>query len=166
MAHSLRDYDAIVRGMSTWPADLPREERVRRLVDALWEGLAHSGVSWVGVYVAEGEQLVLGPCRDKPACSPIGLHGACGQALLSRQTLIVRDVAELGGNYIACDPRDRSEIVVPLLDKSTGACWGVLDLDSWEVGAFSDADDRGLRMVIDAALDETSEHPSVRTSTS
>ena len=98
----------------------------------------------------DDRRLVLGPCRDKPACSPIGLHGACGQALLSRRTLIVRDVADLGSGYIACDPRDRSEIVVPLID-STDRCWGVLDLDSWEVGSFSDDDERGLKLVLHAA---------------
>ena len=57
--------------------------------------------------------------------------------------MVVRDVAELGENYIACDPRDRSEVVIPLFDE-TGRCWGVLDVDSHELGAFSDADVTGL----------------------
>lgn len=125
------------------------------VADVLWKELQSFGVSWLGFYLEQpGEpddrRLVLGPCRDKPACSPIGLHGACGQALLSRRTLIVRDVADLGSGYIACDPRDRSEIVVPLID-STDRCWGVLDLDSWEVGSFSDDDERGLKLVLHAA---------------
>lgn len=117
-------------------------------MDALWEAFAVEGVSWVGFYVdhpdqADDRRLILGPCRDKPACSPIGLHGACGKAILAREVLIVRDVAELGEEYIACDPRDRSEIVVPLIDERD-SCWGVLDVDSWEVGAFDEADARGL----------------------
>ena len=49
--------------------------------------------------------------------------------------MVVRDVAELGGDYIACDPRDKSELVVPCFD-STGNAWGVIDLDSFDVGSF------------------------------
>ena len=94
--------------------------------------------------------MILGPSRNKPACSPIGLHGACGQALLSRATLIVRDVKELGDNYIACDPRDKSEIIIPLID-SDGVSWGVLDIDSHEVASFDTADDKGLRDLLQAA---------------
>src|SRR5438105_13594580 len=93
--------------------------------------------------------MIVGPRRDKPACSPIGLHGVCGGAWRERRAMVVRDVAELGTNYVACDPRDRSECVVPLIEED-GTCWGVLDLDSFEVGAFSDEDVSGLRMVLEA----------------
>ena len=121
------------------------------VVDALWDGLHETGVSWVGFYLADGaDRLVLGPRRDKPACSPIGLHGVCGQAFTARRTRIVRDVAELGEAYIACDPRDRSEIVVPLLEAPAGACWGLLDLDSHEVAAFDERDEQGLKTVLRA----------------
>lgn len=121
------------------------------VVDALWEALHPTGVSWVGFYVHQGgDELILGPRRDKPACSPIGLHGACGQAFISRTPLVVGDVGKLGADYIACDPRDRSEVVVPLIDES-GVCWGVLDLDSRETDAFDDADVEGLQRVLLAA---------------
>ena len=132
-----------------------RQDRMRAVTDALWEALRERGVSWVGFYVerpgaALEERLELGPCRNKPACSPIGLHGVCGQALTAGRVQIVRDVASLGGSYIACDPADRSEIVIPLADDD-GRCWGVLDLDSHEAGAFDDADRRGLALVLRAA---------------
>jgi len=124
---------------------------MRAVVDALWEGLHENGVSWVGFYLPEGEaELVLGPSRNKPACSPIGLHGVCGQAFTQRKPMIVRDVRELGQNYVACDPRDQSEVVVPVFDEN-GACWAVLDLDSHQVGAFSEADVSGLLSVLRAA---------------
>ena len=124
---------------------------MRAVVDALWDGLHESGVSWVGFYLPEGEtELVLGPSRNKPACSPIGLHGVCGQAFTQRRPMIVRDVRELGQNYVACDPRDQSEVVVPVFDEN-GACWAVLDLDSHQVGAFSEADVSGLLSVLRAA---------------
>jgi putative methionine-R-sulfoxide reductase with GAF domain len=133
-----------------------REERMRIVVDALWHALHDHAVSWVGFYLdqpaePDDRRLVLGPSRNKPACSPIGLHGACGKCLLSRKPLIVRDVKDLGPDYIACDPRDRSEIVVPLIDAKSNECWGVLDLDSYAVGAFDERDERGLRDVLRAA---------------
>lgn len=143
-----RDYDRI-RARVSAVGELP--SRMQGVVNALWEALRDTGVSWVGFYVHEGgDELVLGPRRDKPACSPIGLHGACGQVFRSRQPLVVRDVKDLGDNYIACDPRDRSEVVIPLLE-ADGTCWGVLDLDSHEVNSFGPADIAGLTSVIRAA---------------
>jgi putative methionine-R-sulfoxide reductase with GAF domain len=127
------------------------DDRMRRVADVLWEVLRDAGVSWVGFYTVEGDAMVLGPCRNKPACSPIGLHGVCGQALTSGAPRIVRDVTDLGGAYVACDPRDRSEVVVPLLDDRRRAAWAVLDLDSWEVGAFDESDAAGLADVLEVA---------------
>jgi putative methionine-R-sulfoxide reductase with GAF domain len=116
---------------------------MRGFVDCAWDALAPTGVSWIGFYLdvpgaPEGERMVLGPRRDTPACSPIGLHGACGQCLLSGAPLVVRDVRDLGAGYIACDPRDQSELVIPC--RLGGVVWGVLDVDSHEIGCFSDAD--------------------------
>lgn len=143
-----RDYRQIAATLSSTGT---REQRMRAVVDALWDGLHESGVSWVGFYLPEGEtELVLGPSRNKPACSPIGLHGVCGQAFTQRKPMIVRDVRDLAQNYVACDPRDQSEVVVPVFDEN-GACWAVLDLDSHQVGAFSEADVSGLLSVLRAA---------------
>ncbi|MFG0286361.1 MAG: GAF domain-containing protein [Phycisphaerales bacterium JB039] len=146
-----RPYDRLAREAEA-VLEAPRAERLRRLTDCVWEALAPTGVSWAGFYLpgADGASLTLGPCRDKPACSPIGLHGVCGRAFRARRSVIVRDVAALGADYVACDPRDRSEVVVPLLDAS-GACAGVLDLDSFEVGAFGAGDAAGLEAMLRAA---------------
>ncbi len=146
-----RQYDAISSALPPLPTS-SRAERMQVVVDLLWTHLASRGVSWVGFYLdrpdePEETRLILGPSRDAPACSPIGLHGVCGQALVRKRTRIVRDVAELGPNYIACDPRDRSEIVIPLIDE-TETAWAVLDLDSREIGAFSESDDLALRGVL------------------
>ena len=128
-----------------------RTARMQAVVDALWSTLHRTGVSWVGFYLSENrEERTRGPRRDKPACSPIGLHGACGLAFKLRKPFVVRDVSELGENYVACDPLDLSEVVLPLFDES-GACWGVLDLDSHEVGAFDSTDVEGLQKVLLAA---------------
>ena len=145
----IRPYDKLTTSAAGFTGD--RTARMRAVVDAMWDALHGTAVSWVGFYVHEGgEELILGPRRDKAACSPIGLHGVCGQAFRRREPIIVRDVTELGENYIACDPRDRSEVVIPLLGES-GSCWGVLDLDSHEIGAFDDTDVTGLQQVLQAA---------------
>jgi len=128
-----------------------RDARMRSVADTLWHALEQTGVSWVGFYLPDGpDEMVLGPARNKPACSPIGMHGACGQTFLSREPMVVRDVRDLGANYVACDPRDLAECVVPCLDEN-GQCWAVLDLDSFDVGAFDDSDVAGLQMVLRAA---------------
>jgi putative methionine-R-sulfoxide reductase with GAF domain len=152
---NVRDYAALVRSL---PADIRArslEQRMQAVVDAVWDVLHQQGVSWVGFYIdhphlADDQRLTLGPRRDKPACSPIGLHGVCGQTLLKRQVMIVRDPAELGADYIPCDPRDRAEVALPLLDNE-GVCWGVFDVDSWEVGAFDQRDADGFAEVLRAA---------------
>lgn len=133
---------------------------MQALVDLLWPALAPTGVSWLGFYLfappgAPGgpddgsPSMLLGPRRDKPACSPIGLHGACGRCFLARRSLVVHDVRDLGDNYVACDPRDQSEVVVPCLN-ADGTAWGVLDLDSFDIGSFSDDDAEGLARVLNA----------------
>jgi putative methionine-R-sulfoxide reductase with GAF domain len=125
---------------------------MQTVVDRLWEQLSDTGVSLVGfyLYVPERDEMVLGPRRDKPACSPIGMHGVCGRAFRDDTALIVRDVQELGENYIACDPKDRSEVVLPIHDE-VGASIGVLDLDSFDVGSFDETDVAGLQRVLAAA---------------
>ncbi|MCG8404227.1 MAG: GAF domain-containing protein [Phycisphaerales bacterium] len=140
-----REYASFATRMTKEP---DRTTQMQSFVDLLWEALHPTGISWIGFYLHEaGEELVLGPRRDKPACSPIGLHGACGRAFRSRRPVVVDDVKELGDHYIACDPRDQSELVIPLFDDS-GRCWGVLDVDSHDVGAFDDHDVRGFESLL------------------
>ena len=98
--------------------------------------------SWVGFYVLRGSELVLGPFQGKVACVRIALgRGVCGTAASERRTVIVPDVDKFPG-HIACDAGSRSEIVVPILQH--GHLVAVLDLDSYELAAFDDADAAGL----------------------
>ena len=55
---------------------------------------------------------------------------------------MVADVHAFPG-HIACDPRARSEIVVPVRDAG-GRLTAVLDVDSHQTGAFDEADREGL----------------------
>lgn len=127
-----------------------REARMQAVVDALWDEMGPKGCSWVGFYIKplDADELVLGPRRDKPACSPIGLFGACGRSLQSRRPLVVTNVSNLKAGYIACDPRDRSEVVIPCIEVFGDECWGVLDADSHDVHSFTESDVAGLQMVL------------------
>jgi putative methionine-R-sulfoxide reductase with GAF domain len=144
-----REYEPIFLALNHVSGD--RHRRMREAADTLWRFLKDHAVSWVGFYTLAdgGEEMVLGPSRDKPACSPIGLHGACGQALLKKRPLIVNDVRNLGMNYVACDPRDLAELVIPLFDEQN-RCYGVLDLDSFERSAFGEHDMNQLRRLMEA----------------
>jgi L-methionine (R)-S-oxide reductase len=109
--------------------------------------------SWVGFYLWRGDQLVLGPFQGKVACVRIALgKGVCGTAAAERRTVVVPDVEQFPG-HIACDAGSRSEIVVPLI--AGGRLLGVLDVDSYELAAFDDADATALEAVAArlAALD-------------
>lgn len=146
-ARHRRDYAPVLAMVRALPKDAPREARMRGVCDAIWEHMGGDGpgrgISWIGFYAISGDEMILRERRDKPACSPIGLHGACGRSWRERRTLIVEDVRTLGADYVACDPRDMSELVVPCFDPD-GSCWGVLDADSFEIGAFDEHDARGM----------------------
>jgi putative methionine-R-sulfoxide reductase with GAF domain len=142
-----RDYAGMVLRLKPAP---DRQMLMYNAVDAMWETLATRGVSWIGFYlkVPDKDEMVLGPRRDKPACSPIGLHGMCGRCWQEKKPIIVKDVATLGANYIACDPKDKSEVVIPLFEPD-GSCWGVLDADSYDVDSFQDFDVAGLTRAVE-----------------
>lgn len=132
-------------------ARTPDTQRLESFLELAWPHLEPTEVSWIGFYLDHPEEpeerrLHLGPCRGGPACSPIGLHGACGRALRTHLPLVVRDVSELGEAYIACDPRDRSELVVPLLEANRAL--RVLDLDSHRAGAFDEQDAEALARLL------------------
>jgi putative methionine-R-sulfoxide reductase with GAF domain len=121
------------------------EARMRLVTEVYWHayGLDTPGqnVSWCGFYLkTPGVDEMTLVCREpKPACSPIGLMGMCGRGWRDRLAYVVRDVRVLGEHYIACDPKDQSELVVPIFDDA-GACVGVFDVDSYDVGAFTPED--------------------------
>ena len=90
----------------------------------------------------KGDELVLGPFQGKPACVriPIG-RGVCGTAVAINSVQRIYDVHEFEG-HIACDAASDSEIVIPF--SINGEIAGVLDIDSPNVGRFSEIDEEGL----------------------
>ena len=129
--------------------ELKADRMMREVVDVLWDAFADSPYSWCGFYLlaADGKSLVLGPHRDKPACSPLPMHGVCGRVASSGQALVVPDVKALGEAHIACDPRNLSEIVLPVFAKD-GKVWAVFDVDSAAPSAFDEMDQRWLEKIL------------------
>jgi L-methionine (R)-S-oxide reductase len=104
-----------------------------------------SDVNWVGFYLYEGGELVLGPFQGKPACTRIRIgKGVCGTAAAQEETVIVPDVSQFPG-HIVCDTASKSEIVVPLLN--WGRLIGVMDIDSASLDRFDEDDREGLESV-------------------
>lgn len=98
---------------------------------------------WVGFYLVDGEELVLGPFQGPIACTRIRKgKGVCGTAWSEERTIVVPDVDAFPG-HIACSSLSRSEIVVPLIDHENKV-WGVLDIDSEQLNTFDDTDARFL----------------------
>ncbi|TWV12894.1 GAF domain-containing protein [Bacteroidaceae bacterium HV4-6-C5C] len=98
---------------------------------------------WVGFYLVDAEELVLGPFQGPIACTRIRKgKGVCGTAWSEERTIVVPDVDAFPG-HIACSSLSRSEIVVPLIDHENKV-WGVLDIDSEQLNTFDDTDARFL----------------------
>jgi L-methionine (R)-S-oxide reductase len=109
--------------------------------------------TWAGIYLLDGDTLVLGPYLGKPsphARIPLG-RGICGAAATERATIVVDDVNN-DPRYLACSLETKSEIVVPILDPTDAAIvLGEIDIDSDQPAAFT-ADDAALLEGVARAL--------------
>lgn len=106
------------------------------------------GFLWTGFYrLVTPSLLRVGPYQGTVGCLEIALgQGVCGAAARERRTIIVPDVNAFPG-HITCDPRSRSEIVVPVFG-STGDLIAVLDIDSEKRGVFDEHDRAGLERLV------------------
>jgi L-methionine (R)-S-oxide reductase len=107
-------------------------------------------INWVGFYLMENGELVLGPFQGLPACVRIQVgKGVCGTAVAEKKTMLIEDVHAFPG-HIACDAASRSEIVIPLI--KDGEVIGVLDIDSPELSRFTKEDQEGLELFTEVLL--------------
>ena len=139
------DYSKIAAQVCALTEGVPYEVANLANVSALlWQELPR--INWVGFYKMVDGALVLGPFQGKPACIRIEVgKGVCGTAVAEDRTQLVYDVHQFPG-HIACDCASNSEIVVPV--HVNGAIWGVLDIDSPEVGRFTAEDQAGLERIV------------------
>ena len=106
------------------------------------------GFLWTGFYCVKGDELVLGPFQGPVACTRIKKgRGVCGTSWLKEETIVVSDVEQFP-DHIACSSLSRSEMVVPVWSQQQGSVAAVLDIDSRELGTFSDVDRRWMEQMV------------------
>jgi len=105
------------------------------------------GFFWTGFYCLQNDKLIVRNYQGPVACMELKKDvGVCWAGINSNQTIVVDDVEKFPG-HIACDSRSKSEIVVPLRDK-TGKIFGVLDIDSKELSTFDAVDALWLEKIV------------------
>jgi L-methionine (R)-S-oxide reductase len=117
---------------------------MKQVVQLLKDAMPH--YSWVGIYLIDGNELVLGPFLGKPSPHtriPLG-RGICGAAATEKATIIVDDV-NADPRYLACSIETKSEIVVPIMNGPE--VLGEIDIDSDQPAAFGQADRELLEQV-------------------
>ncbi|MDU0462679.1 GAF domain-containing protein [Staphylococcus ureilyticus] len=103
-------------------------------------------INWVGFYLVEDNELILGPFQGHPACVHIAIgKGVCGAAVAKDESQLVADVNAFPG-HIACDANSKSEIVIPIHKDSNVI--GVLDIDAPITNRFNNEDKQGLENIV------------------
>lgn len=103
-------------------------------------------INWVGFYLIENEELILGPFQGHPACVHIAIgKGVCGTAVAEDKTQLVKDVHAFPV-HIACDTNSKSEIVIPI--HVNDEIIGVLDIDAPITDRFTNEDKEGLEVIV------------------
>jgi GAF domain-containing protein len=121
-------------------------DRVANMANACAALKEQFGWLWVGFYLVNNDELVLGPFQGPIACTRIRKgRGVCGTAWQETRTIIVDDVEKFPG-HIACSSSSRSEIVVPMLLNHEVVA--VLDVDSAELSQFDETDGKYLEDVV------------------
>ena len=96
------------------------------------------GFFWVGFYLVDNNQLVLGPFQGPVACTRIAYgKGVCGASWERKTAVLVQDVETFPG-HIACSSLSKSEVVVPMMKDNEVI--GVLDVDSDQLSDFDEVD--------------------------
>ena len=112
---------------------------------------------WVGIYLLNSDEKMLwlhnyvGRATTH-ARIPVG-NGVCGTAVAQAENINVPDVSAVD-NYLACDPKVKSEMVV--LIQSGGIIFGQIDIDSRTAAAFTDDDSLAVQAVADALAEQFS----------
>jgi GAF domain-containing protein len=141
-------FDAVLdRARNAIAANTDPAAAMKQCVRVLKDGVPH--YTWVGIYLLEGNELVLGHYLGKPSPHtriPLG-RGICGAAAAEKATIIVDDV-NADPRYLACSLETQSEIVVPIMDGGRDSdVLGEIDVDSDKPAAFGPRDRELLEQV-------------------
>ena len=103
---------------------------------------------WIGFYRLINDELIVCCYQGSVACLVLPEHsGVCWAAIDKGKPVIVPDVNEFLG-HITCDSRSKSEIVVPIKNKS-GNIVAVLDVDSKTLDSFDEMDTKYLEQIVE-----------------
>lgn len=139
------NYNLLNSSMEALIGDLKHEISILSNASALIN-MHMDEINWVGFYLLNNNELILGPFQGKPACTNIPLNkGVCGACATSQKTIIIDNVHEFKG-HIACDSASNSEICVPIFKNNM--FYGLLDIDSPVYSRFSDKDKQGLEKTV------------------
>ena len=126
------------------------EDDVIALMATFASELHHSDdrFDWTGFYrVTAPQMLKIGPYQGGHGCLQISFNrGVCGAAAWLEKTQLVEDVDAFPG-HIACSSLTRSEIVLPVWDRS-GSLLAVLDIDSNQLNVFTQTDVEALAPIL------------------
>ena len=129
---------ALIEGESNLIANLANISAALKEVFGWW---------WVGFYLVNDNELVLGPFQGSIACTRIQFgKGVCGTAWKEKKSILVPDVDKFPG-HIACSSASKSEIVVPLFNHENKVM-GVLDVDSEYFDVLDEVDVRYLEKIV------------------
>jgi len=116
---------------------------------------------WVGVYLVKAEENVVWlhnyVGRPTPHSKIAVGEGICGTAIAAGENTIVPDVSAVD-NYIVCDPRVKSEMVV--LIRGGDDIFGLIDVDSRTADALTGEDSAAIEMVADKLAEQLAQERS------
>jgi len=128
--------------LSSEKNDLANLSNATAIIKAVMDRL-----NWAGFYILRGNSLVLGMFQGLPACNRVEIgSGVCGRAVATKKIQRIENVNEFPG-HIACDYATNSEIVIPIIKDDI--VYGVLDLDSPEIGRFTQLEEKYLAQFVD-----------------
>jgi L-methionine (R)-S-oxide reductase len=152
---AVTNHDAVLKKVTTAIGHELEPNRAMQAVVRLLEAEVPD-YAWVGIYLLDGNELVLGPFLGKPSPHtriPLG-RGICGAAAAEKATIIVDDVHS-DPRYLACSVDTKSEIVVPIMRGND--VLGEIDIDSDRPAAFGKADQKMLESMAALLADRISQ---------
>ena len=116
-----------------------RSEKARLIADKI---RLQKGYPWAGVYDVKEDEIKIVACagRSEPLIPSFPKDkGLNGRAVMQRKTVIVNDI-DKDEDYLLTFTNTKSEIVVPVFDKTGKQIVGTIDVEGEKTNAFGDDD--------------------------
>ena len=116
-----------------------RSEKARLIADKI---RLQKGYPWAGVYDVKEDEIKIVACagRSEPLIPSFPKDkGLNGRAVMPRKTVIVNDI-DKDEDYLLTFTNTKSEIVVPVFDKTGKQIVGTIDVEGEKTNAFGDDD--------------------------